>query len=98
LQKAAAGYKNQQVVKKRGLNMQGQTASELRQVQLPKRVILPYVLPEGATIYDAPGRCSPSDKRVRDTKKGRPAFAIHSTSNDKIFSFISGAAYGMKVR
>ncbi|WP_212978277.1 hypothetical protein, partial [Paenibacillus azoreducens] len=49
------------------------------------RVILPCVLPEGATICDAPGRCGPSYIRVRDTKKVRPTFASHSSSMDKIF-------------
>jgi len=54
------------------------------------RVILPCVLPVGATICDAPGRCGPSYKRARSTKKVRPTFASLVAVLTK-FSFISGA-------
>jgi len=57
----------------------------LRLVQQPIWVILPCVLPEGATICDTPGRCGPSDTRARGTKKVRPTFASLISSMDKIF-------------
>ena len=65
-------------------------------MQQPIRVILPCVLPGGATICDAPGRCGPSDTRARSTKKVRPTFASHNSSMDKIFihQWCRAAAWG----
>jgi len=65
-------------------------------VQQPIWVILPCVLPEGATICDTPGRCGPSDTRARGTKKVRPTFASLISSMDKIFihQWCRAAAWG----